>query len=102
MTGDERGVAFAPAAVRGQPGGNVLGERIHAGRVARGLSRVGRCQLASVGDIGGRRYVFAAKNPGDIAFIVLLAGPGVPGDEILVEQSSLILKAMGKDSAATS
>ena len=37
----------------------------------------------------------AAKNPDDIAFIVMLAGPGVPGNEILVEQSSLIQKAMG-------
>ncbi len=37
----------------------------------------------------------AAKIPGDVAFVVLLAGTGVPGDEILEAQSSLILKAMG-------
>ncbi len=37
----------------------------------------------------------AANNLDDIAFIVLLAGPGVPGDEILIEQSALIQKAMG-------
>ncbi|MDB5351931.1 MAG: X-Pro dipeptidyl-peptidase family [Planctomycetota bacterium] len=37
----------------------------------------------------------AAKNPDDVAFIVLLAGPGVPGNEILVAQSALIGKAMG-------
>ena len=37
----------------------------------------------------------AAKSPDDVAFIVLLAGPGVPGDEILDAQSALILKAMG-------
>ena len=36
----------------------------------------------------------AAENP-DVGFIVLLAGPGPPGDEILVAQSGLILKAMG-------
>ena len=41
----------------------------------------------------------AAKIPDDVAFIVLLAGPGVPGDEILAEQSALIMKAMGQDSA---
>ncbi len=32
-----------------------------------------------------------------MAFLVLMAGPGVPGDEILAEQSALIQKAMGRD-----
>lgn len=41
----------------------------------------------------------AARYPGDVAFLVLLAGPGVPGDEILTEQSALIQKAMGRDAA---
>lgn len=37
----------------------------------------------------------AARNPEDIAFIILLAGPGLPGDQIIAMQSRLILKAMG-------
>jgi fermentation-respiration switch protein FrsA (DUF1100 family) len=37
----------------------------------------------------------AAKYPDEVAFIVLLAGPGVPGDEILVDQLAAIFKAMG-------
>ncbi len=37
----------------------------------------------------------AADLPDDIAFLVLLAGPGVPGDEILFAQSALIAKALG-------
>jgi pimeloyl-ACP methyl ester carboxylesterase len=36
----------------------------------------------------------AADNP-DVAFIILLAGPGVPGDELLYVQSRLIAEAMG-------
>ncbi len=36
----------------------------------------------------------AARNP-DVAFIVLMAGPGVPGDEILVAQTLLIFEAGG-------
>jgi uncharacterized protein len=36
----------------------------------------------------------AARNP-DIAFIVMMAGTGVPGDEILAEQSLLISEANG-------
>ena len=42
----------------------------------------------------------AAKSPDDVAFLVLLAGPGLPGDEILIAQTGLILKAMGGDDNA--
>ena len=40
----------------------------------------------------------AAKSP-DIAYLVLLAGTGVPGRQILMEQGALINKAMGMSSA---
>ena len=40
----------------------------------------------------------AARNP-DIAFIVMMAGSGVPGDEILVAQSRLIAEAAGQSLA---
>jgi len=36
----------------------------------------------------------AARTP-EVGFIVLLAGPGLPGDEILLAQQALILKASG-------
>jgi pimeloyl-ACP methyl ester carboxylesterase len=36
----------------------------------------------------------AARNP-DVGFIVLMAGPGVPGDQILPEQHKLIAEANG-------
>jgi pimeloyl-ACP methyl ester carboxylesterase len=42
--------------------------------------------------------IVAAKNQ-DVAFIVLLAGPGVPADDILVRQASLIMKANGATDA---
>ena len=41
----------------------------------------------------------AAKDP-QIAFLVLLASMGVPGDSVLVSQSAAIIHAMGGDSAA--
>ena len=37
----------------------------------------------------------AARNSG-VAFIVMMAGPGVPGDELLVEQTLLISEANGQ------
>jgi pimeloyl-ACP methyl ester carboxylesterase len=45
----------------------------------------------------------AARNP-DVAFIVMMAGSGVPGDQIIVEQVRLLAKAAGasKEKAAES
>lgn len=43
--------------------------------------------------------IVAARDP-DVAFIVLLAGPGVPGDSILLMQEELIAKAAGAPQAA--
>jgi pimeloyl-ACP methyl ester carboxylesterase len=40
----------------------------------------------------------AARNP-DVAFVVLMAGPGVPGNQLLPEQMRLIEKAAGKSDA---
>ncbi|HVK16623.1 MAG TPA: alpha/beta fold hydrolase [Fimbriiglobus sp.] len=37
----------------------------------------------------------AADHPDDVGFIVLLAGPGLPGNEVLRSQQKVILKAMG-------
>lgn len=39
--------------------------------------------------------IVAADHPKDVAFLVLLAGPGVPGDEVLLLQQQVISKALG-------
>lgn len=49
---------------------------------------------------GGLVAPLAAVESPDVAFIVLMAGPGVPGDEILYRQGALILEAMQADAAA--
>jgi pimeloyl-ACP methyl ester carboxylesterase len=48
---------------------------------------------------GGLIAPIAATRSSDVAFIVLLAGTGVPGDQILAAQAALILKAAGADEA---
>ncbi len=48
---------------------------------------------------GGVIAPMVAANSKDVAFIVLLAGTGVPGDQILLEQQTLIGRATGVDSA---
>lgn len=44
---------------------------------------------------GGMIAPMCAVRSKDIAFIVLMAGPGIPGEQILYRQSALILKASG-------
>lgn len=44
---------------------------------------------------GGLIAPIAAVNSNDVAFIILMAGPGIPGDSILVLQSELIQRAEG-------
>lgn len=43
--------------------------------------------------------IVAAEHPEDIAFVVMLAGPGVPGDEIIYAQSVAIARKMGAGDA---
>ncbi len=51
---------------------------------------------------GGLIAPIVATRSSDVAFIVLLAGPGLPGDQILSAQLALILKASGADEARRS
>ena len=44
---------------------------------------------------GGVVAPMAAAKSGDVAFIVMMAGTGVPGEEILLEQAALIARAGG-------
>ncbi len=49
---------------------------------------------------GGLIAPLVASQSSDVAFIVLLAGPGLPGEEILYSQAALILKANGANDEA--
>ena len=49
---------------------------------------------------GGLIAPMVAADSPEVAFVVLLAGPGLPGEEILYLQSELISRAMGADDEA--
>src|SRR5204863_7605880 len=42
---------------------------------------------------GGVAAPMAAAKSADVAFIVLMAGPGIPGDKLLIKQSALLTSA---------
>lgn len=63
------------------------------------LKARGEINAAKIGLIGhsegGILAPFVATKSKDVAFMVLLAGTGLPGEEILYQQGQAILKAMG-------
>ena len=48
---------------------------------------------------GAMLAAMAAASSPDVAFIVMLAGPGLPGDEILYAQAAMLFKASGVSDA---
>ena len=42
----------------------------------------------------------AAEHPDEIAFVVLLAGPAVGGEDVLIDQAAAVIRAAGGDAAA--
>jgi pimeloyl-ACP methyl ester carboxylesterase len=55
---------------------------------------VGKIGLMGHSEGGMIAPMVAAENP-DVGFIILLAGPGTPCDELMIAQGQLIVKAMG-------
>ena len=72
-----------------------------AGAVAYLKSRkdLGKFGLMGHSEGGMIAPMVAADNP-DVGFIVLLAGPGTPCDQLLIAQGQLIVKAIGGDEKA--
>ncbi len=53
-----------------------------------------RIGLAGHSEGGMIAPMVAAEHPEEVGFVILLAGPGLPGDQILIDQSRVLLKAM--------
>ncbi len=95
---DDRGVGGSslgrPGATSEELAGDVLaGVRLLRSRPEIDARRIGLIGHSEGGLIGP---IAAVHAPEEIAFIVMLAGPGLPGDEILYMQGALIARAAGQ------
>lgn len=70
----------------------LAGIRYLRGRADIDLGRIG---LIGHSEGGLAAPLAAARAPDEVAFVVLMAGPGVPGEEILYRQTELIMRANG-------
>ena len=66
----------------------------------KGQKRIDPKRIGLIGHSeGGLIAPIVATRSGDVAFIVMLAGPGLPGDQILSSQQAAILRSSGVDEA---
>jgi pimeloyl-ACP methyl ester carboxylesterase len=94
---DDRGVGGSTGSVPDSTTAD-FAEDVQAGiEFLKGRKEVNAAQIGLIGHSeGGAIAPLVASRSKDIAFIVLLAGPGVPGEEVLRTQSAASLKVAGR------
>lgn len=93
---DDRGVGGSTGDVLEATSEDFAGDVLAGARFLRSHKQIRPAQIGLIGHSeGGIVAPIAAARSSDIAFIVLMAGTGLPGENILRLQSDLVLKAVG-------
>jgi pimeloyl-ACP methyl ester carboxylesterase len=91
---DDRGVGKSTGKVAEATSEDFVGDALACVAYLKRLKEINPKQIGLIGHSeGGMIAPMAAVKSEDVAFIVLLAGPGVSGEEILYGQGQAILKA---------
>ncbi len=94
---DDRGIGKSTGLLSGATSQDFAGDVRSALRYLKSRKEVRADRIGLLGHSeGGIIAPMVAAGSNDVAFIVLMAGTGVPGDEIIVEQSGLIARAMAR------
>ncbi len=95
---DDRGVAKSKGNFASATTADFTTDAISAVEYLKTRSEIDGKKIGIIGHSeGGMIAPMAAANTDNVAFIVLLAGPGLTGKDLLVLQTGLILKAEGTD-----
>lgn len=93
---DDRGVGASSGDVMKATSADFAGDVLAGVGYLRSRADIARGHVGLIGHSEGALIApMVAAQSEDVAYIVLLAGPGVPGDEILYEQGKLIAAAAG-------
>lgn len=93
---DDRGVGGSSGSVQTATSDDFAGDALAGVALLRARPEIKHDAVGLVGHSEGALVApIAAGRSTDVAFIVLLAGTAVPGDQILLAQGELILKANG-------
>lgn len=97
---DDRGVGKSGGSFSDGTTNDFLDDALSAIKFLKSRKDISHNETGIIGHSeGGLIAPMAAVKSKDVDFIVLMAGPGVSGKEILLEQSKLIERAMGRDEA---
>ena len=93
---DDRGVGGSTGSVSKSTSDDFAGDVLAGVAVLKSRPDIDARKIGLMGHSeGGIIAPMVAARSSDVAFIVMLAGTGFPGDEIMVMQARLIAKAMG-------
>jgi len=93
---DDRGVGGSTGAVPNSTSENFAADALAGIEFLKGHKGIDAKRIGLIGHSeGGLIAPLVASQSDDVAFIVLLAGPGLPGENILLAQAALILEASG-------
>ena len=97
---DDRGVASSGGVANGSTSGDLAGDARAAMEFLLNQSEIDRSKIGIIGHSEGGMIAFMlASSQKDIAYIVSLAGPGVDGKTVLLEQSDHIARLSGAANA---
>jgi hypothetical protein len=98
---DDRGVGESTGVFAGGTSRDFAGDALAAVAYLKSRPEIDPAKIGLVGHSeGGLIAPMAASSSSDVAFIVLMAGPGVTGEEILYAQGALIARANGASEEA--
>ena len=98
---DDRGVGGSGGSASKATCDDFAGDVVAGVEYLKGRREIDAKRIGLIGHSeGGLIAPIAATRSRDVAFIVLMAGPGLTGEEILYLQGALILKASGASDAA--
>jgi pimeloyl-ACP methyl ester carboxylesterase len=97
---DDRGVGGSTGRISTSTSDDFAGDALAGVAFLKGRKEINPAKIGMIGHSeGGIIAPIAATRSTDVAFIVLMAGTGLPGDKILEAQGQLILKASGASDA---
>ena len=91
---DDRGIGESTGDFRSATSEDYTSDALSAVKFLKSRNDISKIGIAGHSE-GGLIAPMAAANSDDINFIVLLAGPGIRGDSILILQTELIMRANG-------
>lgn len=98
---DDRGVGKSKGKFAGATSADFANDAAAAVEYLKTRKEIDKTKIGLAGHSeGGIIAPMIAANSKDVAFIILLAGPGIPGDELLLQQSRLLMETEGKEPEA--